>query len=162
MLKSFHRNLWAIALVLPLLGVITALPAQADEEDEVQPNLGICGLYYVSGLMIVGESGELLNLSDYCQVRRLTAIAITEEGDPFWEAFVASASPEAMEFAVSAGKDAVVRYGSTICPYLWEGGSIDELRAVQSADEVPVSFEAAATVAAINTYCPEYQSNIGR
>jgi hypothetical protein len=163
----------AIALIVPalLVGLGMAIPAHADEDESTQPvapPLGICGLYYYSGLTVIDVNGQVSAVEDYCRNRTasqdvliIPAVAGSRD-DAFWQAFLLAANPTARQFAESVGRDKVVDYGNTICPFLQDGGTIDRLREVQSDSQTPASFEAAVTVAAINTHCPEYRSSIGR
>jgi hypothetical protein len=101
-------------------------------------------------------------LEDHCAVTESTIVPIAVENGDFWQAFLAVATPEAVEFARSAGRDDVVAYGATICPTLRDGGTMKDVRTLQLRGGLPAAFDAAVNVAAINTYCPEYQSQIGR
>jgi hypothetical protein len=132
---------------------------------------GICGLNSRSGYLVVDESGNLVDLVEYCrqrsanveQLQQTQSYSSTEpQSIAFWQAFEAGASPEAIVFANSLGSDAVFAYGSAICPFLEQGGSLRELRQVQGDGNLPTSFEVAVTVAAIDTYCPKFRSEIGR
>jgi hypothetical protein len=143
-------------------------PAIADEDDPDAFNPGICGLYNYSGSVVSTPAGQIVPLADYCTVQRAfyydeAAIADRESlDDQFWQTFLEAASPSALEFAQSAGKAEVVAYGQTICPFLQEGRSLTDLRQQQSSSGIPQSFEAAVTVAAIYSYCPAYQDQLGR
>lgn len=120
---------------------------------------GICQLHNYSGYLVVDETGNLVELGNYCQ--RQVARS-TPQISRFWQAFEATANLRAIEVANQLGREEVVAYGTTICPFLEQGGSVQELRQIQSDGELPSDFEAAVMVAAINTYCPTYQSEIGR
>jgi hypothetical protein len=159
MLKPIRSIIFLGSVVLSALGGI--LPAHA-QDVSTQTTVGICGLYYVSGRSVVDSSGRMVSLVDYCRVQVAAADAPGTEGEAFWQAFVAAASPRALEFAQSVGREKVIAYGSTICPYFQGGGTMQELRRTQSRGSIPVGFEAAVTVAAINTYCPEYRSEVAR
>lgn len=130
------------------------------------PNLGICGLHYYSGLTVIDRTGQVVSLEEYCASLPSPTLLIeappVDGATPFWQAFLRAASPAAVEFANSVGQPAVVTYGATICPYLQDGGSMQELRQIQSQSAIPQSFEVAVTIAAIHTYCPDYRSQIGR
>lgn len=170
MINTARRIVGAIALISALVLPFSAVaPAYADDDDGETPpiDLGICGVYYYSGLSIVDSQGRTVSVEEYCQTLSLSPEAIvnisTEEPDiAFWQAFLVAASPTAIEFANAAGQLKVVEYGRTICPFLRSGNSIDDLRQKQAQSSTPPSFEAAVTVAAINTYCTEYRSEIGR
>jgi hypothetical protein len=155
----------------PVFGLLVGL-AQAGQAQQVAPprqptanplTPGICGeVYELSGRSVVLPTGQLVRLEDYCVTRRAIATSTTGEGEEFWQAFLKSASPEAISFAQSAGRDPVVAYGATICPTLQNGATMQDLRKMQIDGGLPASFDAAVNVAAINTYCPQYQSSIGR
>jgi hypothetical protein len=173
MLNTARLTIRAIALIVPalLVGWSMTLPAHADEDEAaeaVEPALGICGLYFYPGLTVIDANGQVIALADYCSNRALYQNAVIvpsangSRDDAFWRAFLIAASPTARQFAESVGREKVVDYGETICPFLLDGGSIDRLRTVQSDRQIPPSFEAAVTVAAINTHCPQYSSSIGR
>ncbi|MDX2213029.1 MAG: DUF732 domain-containing protein [Oculatellaceae cyanobacterium bins.114] len=124
---------------------------------------GICGqIYGLSGRSVILPNGEFVRLVDYCTTVGTSITAVSPEGDEFWQAFLVAASPEAVRYAEAVGRDEVVAYGATICPVLNSGTSMQELRAVQSEGEVPIAFDAAVNVAAVNTYCPQHQSQLGR
>jgi hypothetical protein len=144
-------------LGLPLSIAALARPALAQEFAH-DPS-GLCNLHNLSGYAVVDASGNLVMLPRYCQT--LQAIEASGE-NPFWQAFLAAADREAVAFAYTLGQKQVITYGGTICPFLQDGGSLDELRQIQSGGELPPSFEVAITLAAIHTHCPTYQSEIGR
>lgn len=173
MLNIARLVVGAIALLTPLVIPLSmTAPAYADRDrDDETPELdfGICGVggYYYSGLSVVDSRGQLVDVEAYCRSRSLSPDTLqnmpTEERDvAFWQAFLVAASPTALNFANAAGREKVVEYGQTICPFLQADNSMDELRATQAEGRTPPSFEAAVTVAAINTYCPNYRSELGR
>jgi hypothetical protein len=129
---------------------------------------GICGLNQRSGYLIVDETGNLVDLVSYCQQQadRVEQVTRSSSANPrstsFWQAFETSASPEAIVTANALGADEVIAYGSAICPFLEQGGSLGELRQIQGDGNLPTSFEVAVTIAAIDTYCPAFRSEIGR
>ena len=142
-------------LCLPI--VISVSPALA--QDPSLQATGICGLYNHSGYLVVDEAGRLVNVVDYCQNQREQQT--TPETSAFWQAFEATANSQARATATALGPDEVVAYGSTICPFLDQGGTLDELRQIQLDGDLPSGFETAVTVAAIQTYCPTYRSALG-
>ncbi|NJN86243.1 MAG: hypothetical protein HC881_07925 [Leptolyngbyaceae cyanobacterium SL_7_1] len=151
-----------IALLTPWVGMATPIHAQ---EAIAPPSRGICAMQYYSGLATIDTDGQVVSLEDYC--RAFPSVApetapISVEGNKFWQAFLTAASPAALAFAESTGQQAVIDYGMTICPYLDDGGSLPELRQIQSSLPIPPSFDVAVTVAAIHTNCPEYRAGIGR
>lgn len=124
---------------------------------------GICGqIYGLSGRSVILPSGEFLRLVDYCTVVGTSITAVSYEGEEFWQAFLAAANPEAQRYAEAAGRDEVVAYGATICPVLNSGTSLSELRQIQAEGDLPVAFDSAVNVAAINTYCPQHRLQVGR
>lgn len=124
---------------------------------------GICGqIYNLSGRSVILPSGEFLRMVDYCAAVRTSITTISPEGEEFWQAFLAAASPEALRYAEAAGRDDVVAYGSSICPVLESGTSMTELRQLQEEGGLPVAFDSAVNVAAVNTYCSQYRSSLGR
>ncbi|MBD2462898.1 DUF732 domain-containing protein [Oscillatoria sp. FACHB-1407] len=163
----------SIAMLSPLL-FLTAPFSQAAQAQEppqsipvvVDPTVvtpGICGqIHGLSGRSVILPSGEFVRLVDYCTTVGTSITAVSFEGEEFWQAFLIAASPEALRYAESVGRDEVVSYGATICPVLNSGTSMQELREVQAEGDLPVAFDAAVNVAAVNTYCPQYQSQLGR
>ncbi len=170
MLKTFRFVALLSSVVLSTVGMTFSAQAQ-NEATEVPPDfLGICGISNYSGRWIIDSSGRLIDLSEVC-ARRLAAqeaqeavvVAVTStDGNLFWQAFLNVASPEAIAFARNTGQPAVVEYGTTICPLLQTGNSMQDVRAIQLQGGLPPAFDAAVNVAAINTYCPQYQAQIGR
>jgi hypothetical protein len=166
------KLLRSIAITSPILllsaGVVHAEQTQETPtpQSNVSPllNPGVCGqVYGLSGRSVILPGGEFQRLEDYCASVEATVVPIpVVQGGNFWQAFLAVASPEAVDFARAAGPDDVVAYGQTICPNLRGGGSMQDVRAEQIRGGLPASFDAAVNVAAINTYCPEYQAQIGR
>ena len=157
----FKLSFSAIA-VLGISGVMTVLahPVLAQEQVEVVHDpLGLCNLYPLSGHAIIDTSGNLVTLPQYCQALR----EIEKSGSsPFWQAFLAAGNREAIAFAHTLEQKEVIAYSQTICPFLQGGGTLDDLRRIQSGGELPAEFEVAITIAAINVYCPAYRSEIGR
>jgi Protein of unknown function (DUF732) len=165
MAKFFGALGW-VGLSLLVVGM-QALPSTAqDPFGDVTP--GICRLPFRAGRMVVTTNGQLMNLPDYCaQSQSNFSQPVTEPVDlssesDFWQAFVTAASPSALEFAESIGQDKVTEYGTSICAALRDGQSLDELRQTQADGRTSVAFEAAVTVASVNTNCPEFRSQLGR
>jgi hypothetical protein len=163
------------ALFLPVFFPVFTLAQTASNPAGSTLNVpGICGLNQRSGYLVVNEAGNLVDLVDYCrqqanqveQIQRTQQMQQMQQTDPrsalFWQAFEAGASPEAIVVANSLGSDEVFAYGSAICPFLEQGGSLRELRQIQGDGNLPTSFEVAVTVAAIDTYCPRFRSEVGR
>lgn len=127
---------------------------------------GICGLYNHSGYLVVNEAGQLVNVMDYCQNQQAQQAQPEPQAIPrtsaFWQAFAATADSEARAVATTLGSDQVIAYGTTICPFLNQGGTLQELRQIQLDGNLPSGFETAVTVAAIQAYCPAYRSELGR
>ncbi|WP_416666437.1 hypothetical protein [Egbenema bharatensis] len=150
-----------------IAGLISVAPALASAQPALNASVsGVCGLNNRSGYLIVDEAGNLVDLVDYCRRHQnqleSRILPSTPGSSAFWQAFEASASPEAIVVADSLGAEEVVAYASTICPFLEQGGSLPELRQIQGDGHLPTSFEVAVTYAAINTYCPAFRSEIGR
>lgn len=160
----------AITSSFLLLTAGIAQTAQAQETSEPEQsipavlNSGVCGqVYGLTGRSVILPNGQFERLEDYCALTEATIVTIAAvSGGDFWGAFLAVASPEAVDFARSAGRDDVVAYGETICPSLRGGGTMKDIRASQVRGGLPAAFDAAVNVAAINTYCPEYHAQIGR
>jgi Protein of unknown function (DUF732) len=131
--------------------------------DSTAPTPGICGqIYNLSGRSTILPGGEFLRMVDYCAAVRTSITTVSPEGEEFWQAFLMVASPEALRYAEAAGRDDVVAYGSSICPVLESGTSMTELRQLQEEGGLPVAFDSAVNVAAVNTYCSQYRSSLGR
>ena len=146
-------------MVLISISLAAIAPSPALAQDKfAQDALGLCGLYNLSGYSAVNAAGVLVNLTQYCQQQQMQEAAIA----PFWQAFVAAASQKTVAYAQGLGQQEVAAYGTTICPFLENGGTLDQLRQIQGSGELASGFEAAVVVAAVNTYCPTYQSEIGR
>jgi hypothetical protein len=118
-----------------------------------QGTLGVCQLYNLSGYAAVDATGHLVILSQYCSSQRATA---NPEGERFWQEFRTAASKETNAFVKTLEPEKVVAYGTTICPFLEHGGTVQELRQLQTDGTLPYGFETAVTTAAIHTYCPAY------
>jgi len=156
----------AIALLASLLLNGAAATSRAGRDPE-EPNLGICGMYYLSGRAAIDASGQLILLEEYCQTYRAHVLAASAPARDatdlvFWQNFAAVATPEAMQYAQTQNLEAVLEYGATICPLITETGSLATVRRSQSDGNLPRSFEVAVTIASIYTYCPNYQSLLGR
>ncbi|MGF1498219.1 MAG: DUF732 domain-containing protein [Elainellaceae cyanobacterium] len=165
----------AIALVLLSLGLNYPLTVSAEGESllETDPT-GLCLLGDLSGRWVEGASGRMMPLHEVCG--RLPngegdAAAASEDpaadaADPaksmFWRAFLNAAGEEAIAFAEAIPVEDIVAYGTTICPMLEDGHTLQEVRTVQATSDLPASFDAAVNVAAIHTFCPQYATQIGR
>jgi hypothetical protein len=151
-------------LLLPLLTVVPLANAQ---ETEAHVATGICGLYNHSGYLVVNETGNLVDMVEYCQQQREHQQSQANAqrsplASEFWRTFAATANAEAQQVATTLGPEEVMAYGTTICPFLQQGGTLPELRQIQTDGNLPSNFETAVTVAAIYTYCPSYRSELGR
>lgn len=154
-------------LLTTIAATVFASPAHADDDEIALPidPLYPCGVVYRSGHWVVNSAGEMVNLDEICTQRQAAqrAVQVVEtDGDAFLQAFYDVASTEAIAFANSAGTTSVIEYGSTICPLLQTGNTMADIRRTQVRNGLPASFDGAVNVAAINTYCPGYQSEIGR
>jgi hypothetical protein len=132
--------------------VVRAEPAALDP-------LRLCPLHNLSGYSAIDASGNLINLRQYCQSQQEMA---KPNHAPFWQAFLAAAAPAAIDYARTLNADAVFAYSETICPFLENGGTLNQLRQIQGSGTLPSEFEVAVTSAAIQTECPAYQSELGR
>lgn len=150
----------AVCVLTGLFLPIVVSASQAIAQDASLQARGICGLYNHSGYLVVNEAGQLVNVVDYCQDRREQQSI--PETSAFWQSFEATASSEARAVATTLGPDQVVAYGTTICPFLDQGGTLQQLRQIQLDGDLPAGFETAVTVAAIQAYCPAHQSELGR
>jgi Protein of unknown function (DUF732) len=146
--------------VLGIALVSTALfPPWLAAQEFAQDRLGICPLSNLSGYSAIDIEGNLVNLIAHCQ-----GVSNTSElrHNAFWDSFVKTADDEAIAYANTSGRVEVTAYGNTICPFLQNGGTLAELRQVQSDQSFPPTFEVAVTKAAIQTYCPTHQAEIGQ
>jgi hypothetical protein len=121
--------------------------------------LRLCPLHNLSGYSAIDAAGNLINLSQYCQSQQQMA---QSNHAPFWQAFLTAADPKAIAYARTLNHEAVFAYGEAICPFLESGGTVGQLRQIQTAGTLPSGFEVAITIAAIQTHCPTYQSEFGR
>lgn len=146
------------AALLGIALISTAIfPPLLSAQEFAQDRLGVCPLYNLSGYSTLDIAGNLINLTEYCQ-----GLSNTTEirSNHFWESFVEVADDEAIAYSNIYGRTEVIAYGNTICPFLRNGGTLEELRQVQSDQSFPLTFNVAVTKAAIQTYCPTYQINI--
>jgi hypothetical protein len=155
-------------LFLPLFTIVPLVKAQ---ETETQVAAGICGLYNHSGYLVVDETGNLVDMVEYCQQQQIHQRSQVESqqsavestaASSFWRTFETTANAEARQMAATLGREEIMDYGTTICPFLQQGGTLHELRRIQTDGNLPSNFETAVTVAAIHTYCPAYRSELGR
>ena len=155
----------ALTISLPELAVARerttpTTPRTHQAEPDYPPGtLGICRMAPLTGRVAIDHSGNLLVLSDYCRSQH---DQLDDQAEHFWQNFIKSAGSEAIDFAHTLDRQSVVAYGTTICPFLENGGTLPELRQLQSDTRLPSTFETAVTLAAIYTYCPAYRSEIGR
>lgn len=153
----------AVYLLTGLFLPIAVFTSPATAQDTSLQATGICGLYNHSGYLVVNEAGQLVNVVDYCQNQQAQQAQQTPpENSAFWRAFATTASSEARAVATTLGSDEVIAYSTTICPFLDQGGTLQELRQIQLDGELPSGFETAVTVAAIQAYCPAHRSQLGR
>lgn len=157
MLKVVPLSLFVLPIASLLASLVTTPTTAQPAPTEVAT--GICGLYNREGYLVVDESGNLINMQDYCQRQHDRSVPAISQ---FWRAFTATANARAIEVANELGQEDVVAYGSVICPFLDQGGTLAELRQIQGDGNLPRDFEVAVTVAAINTYCPAHVAEIGR
>jgi hypothetical protein len=160
----------AVCLLTGLLPLLTLVPYADAQTPEAQIATGICGLYNHSGYLVVDEAGNLVDIAEYCQRQADRQLHTNLPNDPqlaavaseFWRTFEMTASAEAQQMAAELGRDEVLAYGATICPFLQQGGTLRELRQIQTDGNLPSSFETAVTVAAIYSQCPAHRAELGR
>lgn len=177
-------NLLLIAL-LPLLTALSA-PAMASEgygnpskdahgdteqdasrqlaadSDQAPPEFdwtapGVCRLYHLSGHMAIDSTGQVIGLRQYCRELQNWA---WYEPSRFWRKFRRVATPEMLNFAQTLDRDSVEAYGQSICPFLQNGGTMQELTQLQANQQFPTGFEQAIIAASVRSYCPEYRSQL--
>jgi Protein of unknown function (DUF732) len=159
MLKILHKIPHSITLMgITLLSTAIFPPLLAAQEFS-HDRLGVCPLYNLSGYTTIDTQGNLISLTEYCQG---LSNAPELRNDQFWNRFVDVADDDAIAYANTYGQKQVTAYGNTICPFLKNGGTLEELRQVQGDRQFPPTFDVAVTVAAIQTYCPTYQADLGR
>jgi Protein of unknown function (DUF732) len=146
-----------VVFVGSILLSTVVFPQLLAAQEFTQDRLGVCPLYNLSGYSTIDVHGNLVNLTEYCQ-----GLSQETRGDQFWDSFVDAADGEAIAYADTIGRTEVTAYGDTVCPFLKNGGTLEELRQVQGDQDLPSGFDVAVTVAAIHTYCPTYQAEIGR
>jgi hypothetical protein len=129
-----------------------------DQPPEFQPGTpGVCRIYNLSGYMAMDQQGQVVPLSQYCEQQRNWA---WYEPDDFWQEFRKVASAETITFAQSLTQARVEAYAQSICPFLEDGGTLQELAQMQTDAQLPADFEQAVTVAAVKTYCRQHRQQI--
>jgi Protein of unknown function (DUF732) len=153
------KNLRPAAIVSSILLSTAIFPPLLSAQEFAGDRLGVCPLYNLSGYSTIDVHGNLVNLMEYCQ-----SLSHNREArdNQFWESFVDAADDEAIAYADTVGRTDVVTYGDTVCPFLKNGGTLEELRQVQADQAFPAGFDAAVTIAAIHTYCPTYSAEMGQ
>jgi hypothetical protein len=154
--------------------------ARSGLTQEVPPapdNRGLCQLNDLAGHSIIDSHGQLINLVDFCGQPQAVPLAGTQtasdrdraqeiakenQDEEFWRSFNEVASPDAIQFSHTLDRQQIIAYSATICPYLSNGGTLQQVRQIQATSKLPTSFDVAVTIAAIHTYCPEYTTQIGR
>ncbi|MBE9179905.1 DUF732 domain-containing protein [Oculatella sp. LEGE 06141] len=159
MMKSFRSIALTSALILIAANGLSPAIAQYVPG---RTTLGICESEVLSGRSVVDSAGNVVRLVDYCREQRTASLAVGIEGDRFWQNYVTVASPTALDFTRTIDPQLLIDYGTSVCPFLAGGGSMQEIRLLQRDGALPSSVEVAVTVAAIHTYCPEFASRIGR
>lgn len=156
-------------LIFPVLAQpALAQPSPAQPDYSATP-AGVCRLYNLAGYSVINESGNLEPIADYCdrQVAVLNAQAAiaAAQAQPhareFWQNFRSTASLAALDYAATLDPEAVLSYSQQICPFVKQH-SLPDLRQLQADRQLFPAFEVAVTVAAIQTYCPTYQTQLGR
>lgn len=146
------------ALISPLLLSLTA------SAEPLANRPGVCNLHNLGGYLVIDASGNLVPLPIYCQQAQPepTAPTASREADRFWQTFNTVASSQTLDYANRVDRQSITAYAATICPYLEQGGTLQELRQLQSSQALPAGVDVAITVAAIHSYCPAYRSAIGQ
>jgi Protein of unknown function (DUF732) len=159
MLKIFRKLPQSITLLGITLASTAIFPPLLSAQEFSHDRLGVCPLYNLSGYTTIDTHGNLISLTEYCQG---LSNASETRSNQFWDSFVDAADEDAIAYADQYGRKEVTAYGNAICPFLKNGGTLDELRAVQGDRQFPPTFDVAVTIAAIQTYCPTYQAELGR
>lgn len=118
---------------------------------------GICRFYNLSGYLALAADGQLVPLEPYCEQQYNWA---WYEESKFWRRFRDAATGETLAFAQTLNRHEIESYALTICPFLDDGGTLPELRQIQSDNDLPPEFEQAVTVAAVRTYCRQYRKQL--
>lgn len=140
-------------------GIFTNAPiASAPEPPEFKPGtLGICGIYNWSGYLAVAADGRIVTLRQYCQQQRNW---VWYEEGRFWERFRDVATVETLAFTQTLDRNQVEAYALSICPFLAEGRTVQDLSQMQADQQLPDAFERAVTIAAVRTYCRRYRDQL--
>jgi hypothetical protein len=181
MLKT--NNLLGLQLLLSLLLVAEIASPGLTQAPPAPDDRGLCQLNNIGGRAIIDPQGQLIGLTDFCRQQPTTqptesqsaSNASNASGDDqsqsgdkehqdeeFWRSFNQVASPDAVQFSDTLDRQQILAYSTTICPYLNNGGTLQQIRQIQATGKLPTSFDVAVTIAAIHTYCPEYTVQIGR
>lgn len=118
---------------------------------------GVCHLYQLSGYLAIDPQGQVVPLSEYCEQQRNWAWY--ETGD-FWHEFREVAGAETLSYAQTLDRDKVEAYAQSICPFLANGGTMQELAEIRTDAQLPADFERAVTIAAVKTFCREHRQQI--
>ncbi|MEB3359197.1 MAG: DUF732 domain-containing protein [Synechococcales bacterium] len=167
--------LGAMEIGLLALGLGFLRPVAAQEEVAPVDPTGLCLLGDLSGRWVEGASGRMMPLREICE-RSPDEVPTSPDPSPpdpqagaesstqavFWRAFLMAAGEEAIAFSEALPVADIVAYGTTICPMLDGGYTLQEVRTVQATSDLPAGFDAAVNVAAIHTFCPKYATQIGR
>ncbi len=133
--------------------------AAANQADQPPPfdltAPGVCRLYNLSGYFALDAAGAVLPLPLYCQEQQNWAWYLPGE---FWQEFRQVASAETLTYTQTLDRDKVEVYAQAICLFLESGATGEDLARIQADQQLPPDFEQAVTVAAIQTYCPDYRS----
>lgn len=138
--------------------VKASMKASEPEPPEFKPGTpGVCRFYNLSGYAAVAADGQLVMLRPYCDQQRNW---VWYEEGRFWSRFRDAATSETLAFAQTLNRHEVEVYALSICPFLEEGGTLQELTQLQADQRFPVEFEQAVTVAAVKTYCRQYRDQL--
>ncbi|NJR37520.1 MAG: hypothetical protein HC781_00130 [Leptolyngbyaceae cyanobacterium CSU_1_4] len=161
-LSPMFTRLLEVPDSVALLGIVilstVVFPPLLAAQEFAQDRFGDCPVQHFSGYSTLDNDGNWVNLTDYCQ--RLSN-ATEGHRNRFWENFVEAADGEAIAYANTYGRTQVTAYGNTICLFLRNGGTLEELRQVQSDQLFPPTFNVAVTTAAIQTDCPTNSAKTG-
>jgi hypothetical protein len=130
-----------------------ALASQVAPPEFRPGTAAVCGLYNLSGYLALDSQGQVVPLHSYCQQQRNW---VWYENTQFWKTFRKIAAPDTLTYTQSLNRERVEAYAQSICPFLKQGGSLQELNQIQD-QQLPAAFDQTVTNAAIRTYCPQHR-----
>jgi hypothetical protein len=129
--------------------------AEAVKPPEFKPGTpGVCRLYNLSGYLALNPAGRVIPLQQYCQQQHNW---VWYANSKFWQAFRQNAASETITYAQTLDQARVEAYAQSICSFLNDGGTLQEL-AQQGDQKLPADFDQAVIKSAVETYCPQYRS----